>query len=248
MYKRFASYILLLLVSIAEAQASQLEDLHYITEDYPPFNYQEQGKLKGIAIDLLHLVWQREGMQAQDIDILPWARAMHLLKHSDNAVLFAVAKTPQRTDDFKWACPIVETRYVLFAKKRAKYKIDNVSQLEQYTIGTIRADVGEQALMAVLDSPVNIFSNVSMAANLDMLERGRIQLVAYDELAAGAMFRRFGYDPADFEVVFPITDSTTCYAFSKNVPDSTIATFQGHLNQIVRQDGYQSLVTEYFAN
>ena len=29
------------------------DDLSYITEQYPPFNYEEKGRLKGITVDLL---------------------------------------------------------------------------------------------------------------------------------------------------------------------------------------------------
>ena len=56
-----------------------------------------------LAIDLLHLVWQKTGTPVQPVSILPWARGYHLLTQKPNVVLFSTARTEARNPLFKWA-------------------------------------------------------------------------------------------------------------------------------------------------
>lgn len=49
------------------------EDLVFVTEDYPPYNYVENGTAQGIAVDLLLEAFQKTGstISAYDIRVLP---------------------------------------------------------------------------------------------------------------------------------------------------------------------------------
>lgn len=223
-----------------------LSSLRYLTEDYPPFNYRHGKQLEGISVDLLRSIWQRTGTPEQPVELLPWARAYHELKLYPDTVLFAVAKTMDREPQFKWACPIVATRYVLFAPKASEITIESTAQLNSYTIGTIRADVGEQALLSLIEERLNILSNVNMRPNLELMDKGRVHMIAYDEQAAAEMFTEFGRDPNDFEVVFPITTSQTCFAFNRNTKDEVVALFQQHLLAISNSREYDKLVAKHF--
>lgn len=54
-------------------QAAPAKDLVYITEQFPPFNYQEDGKLQGISVDLLEkmLGHMNTTLNRSDIKLLP---------------------------------------------------------------------------------------------------------------------------------------------------------------------------------
>lgn len=58
----------------ASDQVSSAKDLSYITEQFPPYNFRDDGNLKGISIDLLEAVWQRMGVNLNRsvIQVLPW--------------------------------------------------------------------------------------------------------------------------------------------------------------------------------
>ncbi|XOV80460.1 MAG: substrate-binding periplasmic protein [Aestuariibacter sp.] len=233
-------------LATAHGDAPDLTELRYLTEDYPPFNYRHDDQIAGISIDLLRAIWQRTGVQRQKIELLPWARAYHELKLYPNTVLFAVAKTQDREPMFKWACPIVSTRYVLFAQKASNIQIAHASELNMFTIGTIRADVGEQALLGLMEEPINILSNVTMRPNLELMDKGRVHMIAYDELAAPQMLSEFGRDPEQFEIVFPIVSSVTCFAFNRKTDDAIVDLFQRQLSEITAAPEYQRLIRQHF--
>lgn len=246
---RFTMALILLLLSATHglAQQSSFLDLHLATEDYAPMNYFERGQLKGISIDLLNLIWQREGISSEpEIILYPWARAYFELQNEPNFVLFAVARIPSREPLFQWACPIVDTQYILLAKKASDIEINSIDELQPYTIGTVRSDVSEQALLSILNEPFNILSNTRMQPNLDLMDKGRIHLIAYDKLGAGQMLRNAGRNPDDFERVFTIADSQTCFAFNPNVPKQTVARFQTHLSEIVASGEYRTILNRYY--
>lgn len=226
--------------------ASPLEKLRYTTEDYPPFNYTHDNKIVGISIDLLDAVWEKLGVKKQKIELMPWARAYHDLQRKQNNVLFAVAKTESRTPLFQWACPIVKTRYVLIGLKAHNIEITDISQISEYNIGTIRYDVGEQELMGLFDVKANIVSNVSMKPNLALMEKGRVQLIAYDEVAAPGMLEEFGYNSDLYEVVFPIADSVTCFAFNNKQDEQLVKQFQDELKKVVKTPVYSEIINKHF--
>lgn len=239
-------FFLSLLTCSASVCAQSLEQLRYITEEYPPFNYKTESGVSGISVELLQEVWESAGISERPIELVPWARGYFDLQNNPDTVLFAVARTKQRERLFKWACPIVKTRYVLFGRKADKIKIVQKKQLKQYTIGTIRSDVGEQELLNMFTHPINILSNVSMQPNLELMEMGRVHLIAYDELAANGMLKEFGRNPDDYEVVFPITNSVTCFAFNYETDDAIVDLFQSHLTSIAESETYSKLVEKYF--
>jgi polar amino acid transport system substrate-binding protein len=104
--------------SLASDQAVTAKDLIYITEQLPPYNFQENGKLQGISVDLLESVWERmgENLNKSVIEILPWNEGYQRALNDKNTVLFAMARSPEREHLFKWAGPIGSTREVLLAK------------------------------------------------------------------------------------------------------------------------------------
>ena len=233
--------------SNVQAKKSDFLGLQLATEDYAPMNYFERGMFKGISIDLLNLIWQREGITSEpEIVLYPWARAYFELKNEPNFVLFAVARIPSRETLFEWACPIVDTHYILLARKSSKIKIDSIDDLENYTIGTVRSDVSEQALLSILNEPFNILSNTSMRPNLELMDKGRVHLIAYDKLGANQMLNNAGRNPEDFESVYTVADSQTCFAFNKNVDPDIIARFRRHLHAIVEEGQYQEILSRYY--
>lgn len=51
--------------------------LAILTEEFPPYNYTQDGRLRGISTDILRLMLAQAGMDAQadSFQVLPWSRA-----------------------------------------------------------------------------------------------------------------------------------------------------------------------------
>jgi len=214
-------------------EAYSLEDLYYTSEEYPPYNYTEEGLVKGTSIELLKKIWTGLKIQPQKVHILPWARAYRGILKNPNQVLFGMERNKEREPLFKWACPILKSKqHTLIALKSNSIKIKVVDDLKGYSIGTIRHDIVEKQLMEKGTEQANIISKGSMEPILRMIKAGRIDLMVYEKEAIPSMLKHFGYEPEDFEVVFLLPDAPICFAFSKAVDDEIVNEFQRVLTDI----------------
>ena len=49
--------------------------LEVVTEQYPPYNYEEDGQVKGVGTEVVEEVLKEAGID-YNIKVLPWARAL----------------------------------------------------------------------------------------------------------------------------------------------------------------------------
>ncbi len=241
------TFLLVIFLNCLSARAFTMEELVYVTENFEPYNYEENGEMKGLAVDLLRLVWQRMGVKSQKISVYPWARGYAMLQHRANVVLFTTARIRKRENLFKWAGPITirGQRCVFVAIKERSITINTFEDAKNYTIGTIREDYAEQLILAMgvaktIIEPVN-----NMISNLKKLQAGRIDLIAYTEKSIYKIIETSGFHKDDFESVYLIKEVFPCYAFNKAIPDTIIEQFQGALDKAKQGPEYQKLLKKY---
>lgn len=236
----------LFVFTVAKTYASSFTQLHIVTEDYAPMNYFEKGQFKGISIEILREIWKLEGIAYQpEVILYPWARAFYELQQQPNFLLFSVAKTKSREALFKWACPIYESEYILIAKKRSRIRVNSVEELTQYTIGTVRHDISDLQLKVMLPNKKKIISKPDMKLHLDLMDRGRLELIAYDAMSAASMLKKAGRIPEDFEKVFTISQYQTCFAFSAQTSSEIVDRFNQHLSTLIENGTYQKIINKY---
>ena len=86
-------------------QAFSDEKLTVLTEDWPPFNYKENGKVVGISTDLVLATLVKAGF-AYEIRMYPWKRAYQITVGTPNTILFTTSRTTIREKLFKWVGPL----------------------------------------------------------------------------------------------------------------------------------------------
>ncbi len=142
--------ILMLFISCSFAdEAFSASNLTYITEEFPPYNYQGDGKLQGISLDLLEMAWDRmdANLNRSVVQILPWKEGYQEALDNNNTVLFSTARLSQREPLFKWAGPIGPIRNVLLVKKDRNISVAAPEDLRNYKIGAIDEDSAVRMLL-----------------------------------------------------------------------------------------------------
>lgn len=241
------------LISFSAGFAQTVDDLILMTEDYPPNNFEENGKVTGISVDLMELMLKKLNSKRtrDDIRILPWANAYNKTLTKKNTVLFGTSRTPERENLFKWAGPFIPVKNVLIARKESGIKIRSADELKNYRIGAIRDDIGEQLLIqAGVDKKA--VERVSKARILiKMLNSGRIDMWSYCENVAKWLFHKNGFQPDDYETVWVLAEVYDYYAFHKDMPDALVQQFQNALDEIKKkpEDGgkseYEKILDNY---
>ncbi|MDN3681135.1 transporter substrate-binding domain-containing protein [Vibrio tapetis subsp. quintayensis] len=212
------------------------DDLTIYTEEFPPYNFTENGKLRGITVELLLEATKRIGkpIQADDIKVHPWARSYRRVQVEPNTMLFSMAHIPSREKLFKWVGPIGQTRVVLLAKKSRKIDISVPSQLLDYKIGTIRDDVA-QKLVEQNGVDAETIEHTSTTKSLaKMLDLGRIDLWAYEENAALWVMEQSGLDSRDFESVYVLMELDMYFALNRGTEQSTVDELQKAVEEVMK--------------
>lgn len=231
-------YILLLSLLIPSAtstgQSTPAKDLVYITEQFPPFSYQEDGKLQGISVDLLEkmLDHMNTTLNRSGIKVLPWAQGYQMALQDNNTVIFSTGRIPEREALFKWVGPISSIKVVLFALNERHIKINSPGDLRALKIGVVKDSAEEPLVIKAGADPGNLVERNNTTEILDMLKAGTIDAWAYPDLVGMWLADKAGLNASEYVVVYDLEKETPLYyAFNRNTSNSTVQAFQQALIQ-----------------
>ena len=214
--------------------AEGLARLVYLTEEFAPFNYEENGVASGIAVDLLEAVFQRLNVDRSraDIGIVPWAEGYKAVLEEQGTVLFSIARTPPRESLVQWAGPFTTLSTVLYAPTSSDIQISTAEDLSRYRIGAVEASVENGLLLELGVDASQIVNRNTLQELVRMLESGEIDMWATGDLAGRRQFLVSAQDPDAFEIVYPLNDNEFYFSFSKDVPDVLVQSFQTALDEV----------------
>jgi polar amino acid transport system substrate-binding protein len=238
---------------LAADQAASAEDLTYITEQYPPYNFQNEGRLQGISIDLLEMVWERLGVSLNRsvVELLPWTVGYQRTLNEKNTVLFGTARLPEREQLFKWAGPIGSIRNVLLAKKDKNISITTIEDLKRYKIGAIKDTSPIQMLLNKGMEKDILVLEMTPTPLIEMLQNESIDAWAFGDIAGIWLIQGSGLNSSDYTTAYVLGQTDYYYAFNKDIPDSLVQSFQQALDYIKKnkdKDGvsdYERILSRY---
>jgi len=240
-------FILLPLMVAAFASASHaagVSDLIFITEEFKPYNYTEDGQARGLSVDLLKLIWKNMGVAEQPIVFLPWARGYEMAQNDKMTALFATLKTPGRKDLFKWVGPIVKARTILVKRADNPATLSSLKDAYGQSIAIVR-DYASTTLLSSHADGIKIVTMKSMDKCLRMLLAGRVDFISAEERMFHRLIKRHGLSSTEFKTALVYHVDESYYAFSKDVPDTLIARLQKALDSILKTAAYRNLVNHY---
>jgi len=229
---------------------NSIDKVQIFTENYPPYNMEVNGKLKGISVDILSAMFKQmhSNKTVNDIKLRPWATGYKITSKKKNCMLFSTTRTAQREKLFKWVGPIVATKIGIIAKKSRHIKISNIKELNNYKIGAVIKDIGEQLLLEQGVSKNNIDSiggKNPVVLNFQKLGKGRIDMFAYETNVAMYGAKSYQIDQKDFEIIYILKQGQLYYAFNKNTDDTIIQKYQKALDDIKSNGVYKNILDQY---
>ncbi len=216
------------------AACSAAADLTIITEEFPPFNYTEAGRLTGVTTQVVQEITRRLQITSE-IQVLPWARGYKRLLTEPNVVLFTTARTRERESLFHWVGPIYIFRLGFYARKTDALHIDSLEAAKHVrAIATYKDDFREQILKSL--GFTNLDSSNSPQSNIRKLVSGRVDLWFFDNIGTPKMAREAGIDPNEFEEVFTFQQHYSFIAISKQTSPAIVRQWQAALDEM-KSDG-----------
>jgi polar amino acid transport system substrate-binding protein len=216
----FASMLALLLVLMGAS--AHAEGIRIVTED-SSYTYLRDGKVTGPATDIVEATMKRAGLTDYKLALYPWARAYDLALQEPNVLIFLIARTQARENQFKWAGEFMRIEYHLYKLRgRDDVIVRNLQDAKAYAVGVMRDDVRQQYLQSRgFDKLVVSARN---ADSLRMLLDRKVQLLPLPDNDVARFCKEANVDPSALEKVLTLSEMTTgiYMAYSRQTPDETV--------------------------
>jgi polar amino acid transport system substrate-binding protein len=129
----------LLIVTALAAAATPAAALALLTEENPPFNYTEKGKLEGEAAEVVRDMVFRAGVPAK-FEVLAGDRAFIRAQADRDTCVFATPRLENRERLFAWIGPIATSLWAVYGRADFAPTIRSVKDLAPYRIGAASRD------------------------------------------------------------------------------------------------------------
>lgn len=193
------------------------ERLLIVTEEAPPSSMKDKSsdKIIGISTDIV-----RSALEAEAIDYLvnvySWARALEMAKVTDNACVYAVNRTAQRENQFKWVGPFYHDGWALIGRPDSP-KLISLEDARRSVLGGYFGDAATDYLIKQ-GFKVELVSDQKL--NAKKLQAHRIDYWINGVLSAPYIARQVG--SSDLAPVLVFKEVQLYMACNKNIADSTI--------------------------
>ncbi|MDD1710194.1 MAG: transporter substrate-binding domain-containing protein [Methanoregulaceae archaeon] len=228
-----------------DAAEISIDSLTYYTEQRPPYNYEENGTLQGISIDLFEAITGKMGQKVprDRIRLVPWSEGYQAALQGNKTMIFAIARIPARETSFKWAGPIFPYTTVLFARPDAGIVINTSEDLKGYRIGVITDDAAVQQLLEAGVNESQLVEETNVSALVTALQDGAIDLWAYSKASGQYATLQVTGNAYTFPVVYTFPDIPIYFGFSRDVPDETVRSFQQALDALKAEKDARGIST-----
>lgn len=163
----FASGLLILLSSLPSL-ARDCSITYGVYDNYEPYEWMENGKARGINIELLKSIVREAGCELNIVSH-PWSQMIEMLRNGEITILSA-SMTPKRMADFHALQPAFIQYRVLVSRKGAVF-INDFAQLNNRTVLTLTNSVAAESL-AHDNNEVRLVAYPSEHAALKALSAG----------------------------------------------------------------------------
>ncbi len=252
MFKVFGYwYALLLLVCSSSLHAAHGPkiSLSLVTEFRPPFQFMKDGEVAGFSTQLIDAMLKYTSYSI-NTKIYPWSRAYNVALKKKDTCIYAIARTPERENSFKWTEALYTTNFVLIGLKSSlDIQIESIYDAKNYRIAALRDDVTHQLLVkhGFIENKNMFIINNSRSMLKLLSSRNLIDLVLTDELSLKYRARYHNIDPKLFTAFLKLNkDPINFYlACSLSTDQKIVDNITNAFKKIKQTGEYDEIVSQW---
>jgi polar amino acid transport system substrate-binding protein len=214
--------------------------LNITTEDSPPYNMAEGGKVIGISTDKVRAMMARTAID-YTIELVPWRRAYGSALRLPDTCVYSTTRTPEREMLFKWVGPVASSEWTLYGLSDRKFKLAKLEDAQNLRIGTYSGDVRDAFLRS---RGYKVDTAREDVQNLAMLTAGRIDLWASGKYEGNAMILSHGL-AGKIVPVLTFNKAELYLACNRSVSDTLIERMNASLATMERDGSAKAYEQKY---
>ncbi len=234
----------ILLSLVVAAFVAPAQALNLITEENPPLNYTEGGRVTGYATEVVTEIGKRARIPLKFL-VMPWAKGYVAAQTGRDNCIYAIARLENRENLFQWVGPIAFNRWAVYGRTDFAGTIRSLDDLKPHRIGAVTFDAKADYLKAM--SVVNL-----LLVDEDRENPPRLFLPKTDPnyidlwvtSLAGAK-QTAAARAKDLKLVYTIRDVPSFLACSPRVPRDVVGKFAGALASMNKDGTLQRIADRY---
>lgn len=221
------------LLSLLLAGRVWAEQYQIVTEEWAPYNYQENNQLTGMTTEIVRAIMALTGNNFE-VAVLPSMRATHELQTRPKTIMYSLYRTAAREPLYKWVGPIIEEPIHPYQLVNAPQQVNSLEQLlHAPQITTRHAGLVPEMLQSLG------FNNLDRSATESlqlyrMLLAGRTDIIIGDTDAGVAYYsRQLNMNPGALrQIPIELYRASLYIAFSRDCDDQLVAAWANALEQL----------------
>ncbi|WP_233280334.1 substrate-binding periplasmic protein [Rheinheimera mangrovi] len=246
-----AKSLLAVLLYLSFATAANTEPLAFrvVTELSPPHQTIKDGKVDGISTQIVIATLKQAGLDSH-IEVYPWARSYYIATSVPNVLIYNIARTPERENEFHWIGPVANYRLGLVRlTDRTDLTPNHIKDLGSAVIAVQRGDFSSLYLQ---QQGLRIGKELLLSADIleswRLLLKGKVDYVVDDEAAIALMEKQLLQPQgiARFVLAIPQLEQQTYLAASKGTEPELVKKLQQAHLEVQKTQLYQDVMTGRF--
>jgi polar amino acid transport system substrate-binding protein len=182
-----------------------------VLEDLPPYQYNENGALKGIDLEIGEEIFKRLGFKII-YKPLPWTRTKKYAAEGKIDGILSMFCLDKYLEILDFAESALTSKLSVFAPKESHLKITHLMDLKGKSVGVIRGYTYSSEFDNYKD--FNRFQCDDDKMLIRILEKGRIDVAVAEALPFWFISRQLGLQ-SKFKELYTLTETKICIGFSK---------------------------------
>jgi len=220
--------------------------LTLVTEENPPFNYTEQGRVVGLSTEIVSELGKRSGIPLQ-IKLMAWEDAYVAAQRDKDTCVYSTARLENRERLFTWIGPIATNQWVLIGRSDFAGSVAKVEDARRYRVGVVARDAKIEFLMGKGVTDLREVKDDGLVPPRLMLGRddpNRLDLWATS--AYGARRTAARANVKDIKVILNLNRVPLYLACGRNTAPETVRALNQAFEQATK-DGALGRIAEQYA-
>ncbi|MCG8612375.1 MAG: transporter substrate-binding domain-containing protein [Pseudomonadales bacterium] len=218
-----------------------------VTENWPPYNYEEEGETKGFATEIVKKTLEHAEL-SHTIRLGIWKGVYSRALNRNNVLIYTITRTPEREDLFHWIGPIAHRELNLYKlRARKDIQINSVADIKHYRLALQDGDASTQFIFNNHYYPEDKATIVDRRVlSYRMLFANRADLAVGQDLSIAYYMRMDGLPTTQIEKAFSFTvDGAYYLAFNKSSDPRLVERVNTSFNTLKQQGAFEPILDHY---
>jgi polar amino acid transport system substrate-binding protein len=169
-----------------------------VADPYPPYQFEEEGQVRGIDQDTIGEALEARGLHASTT-LLPWNQCLQWMQEGRAEAIFQIAPNPEREKQFLFSALLRVERTVLLQRRAGPLLFRDPARLREELHGRTLGVLTGYSYGADIDAlPASIKMELaSQEALLKALAEGRVDAILMDPVVADFLAKKLGLQPME---------------------------------------------------